>query len=259
MIGRLLAGGVLAGGIALAAVRLRVLSTSGGIAALVVGAAAAAAGWSWAALLILFFVSSSALSRLRAGAKERRVGDVVEKGGARDAAQVLANGGVFAACALGAVIAPDPTWRVAALGALAAAAADTWGTEIGTLAGGAPRSIASGRRLPPGMSGGITVVGTAAEVVGAAFMAFAALAAGWTGTSLAAFAGGIAGAVGDSVLGATLQERRWCDRCQYSTERRVHSCGSATRVSGGVPGFRNDAVNVACSLIGAAVALVVAS
>ena len=258
MIERLLAGSVLAGGIALAAVRLRVLAPSGGVAALAVGLAAAAAGWSWAVLLILFFVSSSALSRLRAAAKERRVADVVEKGGRRDAVQVLANGGVYAACAIGAVVVPDPAWRVAALGALAAAAADTWGTEIGTLAAGAPRSIVSGRPLAPGMSGGVTLAGTAAELAGAAFVAAAALAAGWTGTLLAGIAGGLAGAVGDSVLGATLQERRWCDRCQRTTERRVHACGEETRVVGGVTGFRNDGVNVACSLIGAAVALLVA-
>ena len=36
-----------------------------------------------------------------------------------------------------------------------------------------------------------------------------------------------------------------------STERRVHICGSTTRVVGGVPGARNDFVNVVCTMVGA--------
>ena len=257
MIERLLAGIALAGAIASAAWRLRSLTPSGAVAATIVGAAATAAGWSWAALLILFFVSSTALSRLRADAKERRVSAIVEKGGERDAAQVLANGGVFAACAVAFTFGPDPVWRVAALGALAAASADTWGTEIGTLAAGAPRSIVSGQRLDPGTSGGVTAVGTAAEVAGAAFLALGAALLGWPGMALAGLAGGVAGAIGDSLLGATVQERRWCRRCEAATERRVHPCGTPTRIAGGIAGFRNDGVNFASGLIGALVAVLV--
>src|SRR3954464_8873352 len=85
--------------IALAARRAGSLANSGAFAAVLVGTAAVAAGWSWGALLVLYFVSSSALSHAGGAEKERRTSGVVAKGGARDAVQVIANGGVFALCA----------------------------------------------------------------------------------------------------------------------------------------------------------------
>ena len=205
-----------------------------------------------------FFVASTALSRLGAARKEARTSDVVAKGGERDAVQVLANGGLFAVAALLDVVAPSPLWRAAGAGALAAATADTWATEIGTLVGGEPRSILSGRLVPAGTSGGVTLAGTAASAAGALFVALVALALGWgAGAAAAAALGGVAGATADSLLGATVQARRWCDRCERGTERPVHGCGRPTRAVGGIRWLGNDAVNALCSLAGALLAAAV--
>jgi uncharacterized protein (TIGR00297 family) len=240
--------------IALAARRARSLTDGGAAAATVVGTLAVAAGWAWGALLIAFFVSSTLLSRWRAADKERRTGAVVEKGGERDATQVLANGGVFAAAAAAMLLWPHPAWAAAGAGALAAAAADTWATEVGTLARGRPRALLTWRPVAPGTSGAVSAQGTAAMLAGAAFVALAARLLGLPGdVAVAALAGGVAGAVADSLLGATVQARRWCDRCDSATERRVHDCGAATRHAGGIAAVGNDAVNVACGVVGAAV------
>jgi uncharacterized protein (TIGR00297 family) len=207
-------------------------------------------------MMIAFFVASSALSRFRAAQKEARTGGVVAKGGERDAAQVLANGGLFALAAVGSLAYPSPLWWAAGAGALAAATADTWGTEIGTLVGHPPRSILDGRVVPPGTSGGVTLVGTLASLGGAAFLALVVAAAGWgRETALAVLAGGFGGALADSLLGATLQARRWCDRCERGTERDVHDCGSPSRPAGGVRWLGNDAVNALSGLAGAILAL----
>lgn len=258
MITRALAGFVLAGALALASRRARSLSPSGALAALGIGTAAAVAGWGWAILLIVFFVLSSALSRFRRATREARIGAIVEKGDERDAYQVLANGGVFAVAALFAGSTGQPLWGAAALGALAAAAGDTWATEIGTLFGGVPRSIVSLKLLPPGTSGGITVAGTLASVAGSTLVVAVAHLTGVGASPGAVFLGGVAGSLADSLAGATVQERRWCDACERFTERRVHSCGNATRVVGGVAGIRNDFVNVVCTIVGASVAMIVA-
>jgi uncharacterized protein (TIGR00297 family) len=258
MMERALAGLMLAGALALGAWRGRSLSSGGAIAAVAVGTAATVAGWNWAALLIAFFITSTALSRYRRSARDARIGDIVEKGDARDVVQVFANGGVFAAAALAGSITGDPNLAAGAAGALAAATADTWATEIGTLAGRLPRSIVSFQVLEPGTSGGVTVPGTLASAVGAAFIAVAALATGASAHLAPVFLGGLAGSLSDSLAGATVQERRWCERCSRFTERRTHSCGSATRVSGGVRGLRNDVVNLLCTLVGGGVALLMA-
>lgn len=184
---------------------------------------------------------------------------MVEKGGARDAVQVLVNGGVFAVTAMGFVLAPHSLWMAAGAGALAAAAADTWATEFGTWLGGTPRSAWNWRRVPPGTSGGMTRSGTIAMVGGALLVALLALVVRWGhGAAWGALAGGVAGAVADTVLGARLQERRRCLGCGEYTERLVHTCGSRTRRSRGVPGLNNDLVNLAATLVGSGVAWKVA-
>ena len=257
MIGRAVAGIALALAIALLARRARALDTGGAIAAVVVGTASMAAGWAWGALLLLFFGTGTALSRWRRTERERRTGSVIAKGGARDAAQVLANGGLYAAITLGvARWVPAPAaahlWAGAAAGAVAAATADTWATEIGSLVGGTPRSLRTGRPVAPGTSGAVSVAGTLAMIAGAATIAAAAWRLGLPQAAvLGALLGGIAGATADTLLGASLQERRWCPRCAAGTERALHDCGTPTTLVGGLSAIGNDAVNACCSAVGA--------
>lgn len=245
--------------VALAARRTRSLTTSGALAAALIGSLAVAAGWRWGALLIVYFLTSSGLSRLGADRKARRTASVIEKGGARDATQVFVNGGMFAVAAAGYLLTGNHVWRAVGAGALAAAAADTWATEVGTWLGGTPRSAWNWRRVPPGTSGGMTTAGTIAMCTGAAAIAVLVFLLQWGhGPSWGAAAGGIAGAVADTVLGATLQERRRCMGCGDYTERIVHSCGSRTRRARGIPGLNNDVVNLIASLIGSGIAYKVA-
>lgn len=258
LIGRLAAGFLLAAAIAAVARATRSLSTSGAIAAVLVGTSCVAAGWSWGLLLIAFFVTSTVLSRAGRAEKERRTGDVVAKGGERDAAQVLANGGLYAAAALGSLLLPWPGWPMLGAGALAAATADTWSTEIGTLARRPPRSIITWRPMPTGMSGGVSAPGTLAALAGAGCIALLARAMGWPPRVAAgAVVGGFAGGIVDSLLGATVQARRRCPRCETITERDVHGCGTPTLPAGGIPWLDNDRVNILSVLAGALVAAAV--
>jgi uncharacterized protein (TIGR00297 family) len=255
VIDRVVAGALLAAGIAGAGWHAHALTGRGAAAAAVIGTLAVAAGWNTGILLILYFVAATILTRAGAARKAQRVADIVAKGGRRDARQVIANGGAFAAAAAGALLWPHPVWMVAAAGALAASTADTWGTELGTLADGTPRLVTSWRPVPAGTSGAVSVPGLLATVAGAAFIATATISLGWTPADGAAVAGGgIAGALADSLLGATVQERRHCPSCNADTERPVHSCGAATRHAGGLAGLENDAVNLLSSTVGALVA-----
>jgi uncharacterized membrane protein len=85
-----------------------------------------------------------------------------------------------------------------------------------------------------------------------------ALALGWgSGVAFGAFAGGVAGSTLDSLLGATLQSRRWCPRCEQPTERTLHDCGTPTRITRGFVWFDNDLVNVLCGIAGGLLALAI--
>jgi uncharacterized protein (TIGR00297 family) len=242
--------------LSLAAWRARALSPAGAWSAVAVGTVTVIAGWSWTLVLLTFFASSSLLSRWRREAKERATGGVVEKGGERDAWQVAANGGVFALCALGATLWPSAMWTFAGLGALATATADTWATEVGTAIGGVPRTLWNGHPVPAGTSGAVSVAGTLAMIIGAIFLGTSAVLAGFGKEVLVPVVlGGVAGAVADTALGATIQERRWCARCAQATERLEHGCGAATTRRRGWAGLDNDVVNLTSCVAGAAVAL----
>ncbi|MFL5483367.1 MAG: DUF92 domain-containing protein [Gemmatimonadaceae bacterium] len=236
--------------------RAHALTTSGSVAGVVLGTVAITAGWSWGFLLLSLFASVTLLSRVRAAEKAKRVGVILEKGAERDAAQIIANGAVFTAAALASLIAPATGWYAIGAGALAFSAADTWATEIGILSPGDPYSIIGGR-VPVGTSGGISLIGTLGAIGGALFVAMEAMFAAWPVSFAGVVLGGVIAALADSFIGATLQERRWCDRCMTSTERTIHDCGTKTRINGGIRGLDNDTVNAACSAIGALIALVV--
>jgi uncharacterized protein (TIGR00297 family) len=256
LLARSLAGFTLAAILALASWHARSLAPSGAWAAVFVGTLATAAGWTWCALLLAFFVSASLLSHWRQREKATRTRGLVEKGGERDAWQVLANGGVFALCALGALVAPSSWWAIAGAGALAGAASDTWATEVGTAIGGQPHHVLRWRPVPPGTSGAVTPAGSLAMLAGAAFVGTIALVGGFGRQEAVAVAmGGVAGALADTLVGATIQERRWCPRCREATERQVHDCGSATERRGGWARLNNDVVNLTSTLVGAAVAV----
>jgi uncharacterized protein (TIGR00297 family) len=241
------------------------LNRSGALAAFVVGTIAVATGAAWGGYLVTWFALTSLLSRLGRERKARHVAAIVAKGGARDARQVFANGGVFALAALGTWwFAPQTSAHalLAAAGAaaLAAAGADTWATEVGTWARATAWSLRTGRRVVAGTSGAISLAGTAGLAAGALLWTLAAM---WLGVIEAAaipavLTGALAGATMDTLLGAWAQARRWCDRCNGATEQVVHVCGAATRVAGGVRWLDNDAVNLAATVTGALVAMALA-
>ena len=239
----------------------RSLSRSGAVAAVAVGTAVVAGGgWSWGVVLVLFFATSSALPNV--GGRRSRGTGVAARGAERDAVQVLANGAVAGSVSLLAARASLP-WQgplfAAFVGAVEAATADTWATEIGSLSRTPPRLVVCGRTVPPGTSGGVTVTGSLAAIAGAVLIAVAAaigVAAGWAAGDLpcllaGATLAGIVGAFADSLLGATVQAGYCCPSCAEPTERRVHRCGTQTRLVRGHPAVTNDVVNAAATLVGA--------
>ena len=232
--------------------RLGWLTAGGAVAAIALGTVSAAADWRWAVVLIAYFVVASLLTRFRAGIKRERMEDRVDKPGARDAVQVLANGGLFGGMALIYLFDPNQLWVAVAAGALATSSADTWATEIGALSGAEARSIIGFHPVPTGTSGGVTSLGSLAAVGGAGFVALVGWSVGWPTVALvAALAGGVFGALMDSVMGASVQARRHCERCNVMTEQKVHRCGFTTVVIGGVHWIDNDDVNALATLYGA--------
>ena len=252
-------GFLLASIVAFLAYRVHSLNRSGALAATVVGTIIfGLGGWQWAILLLLFFTTSSALSR---AFKKRKQGlnEKFSKGHERDAGQVFGNGGMATLFVLVHALYPESMigW-VGFAASLAAVNADTWATELGVLNPTPPRMITDiSKRVEKGTSGGISLFGTLASLLGAAVIALPAawFSQDWALLPLIALAG-LAGSLFDSLLGATVQAMYFCPTDQKETEKHpLHTCGTQTVQIRGWKWLDNDWVNFACSLFAVLVAL----
>ena len=135
-------------------------------------------------------------------------------------------------------------FAVACAGVMAESLADSLASKLGPLSKRQPRDLCTGKPVPTGLSGGVTLLGTLAEALGAAV-----IAAIWgVGTksfaaALVVFAAGFLGAMIDSVLGSRLQAKFRCPVCDALTERETH-CGEAGALVSGFRRITNDAVNL---------------
>jgi len=238
---QLLIGILLASIVAYAAYRAHSLSQSGAYASAFVGAIIfGLGGFSWAILLLTFFITSTALTR---SFKKRKQGlnEKFSKGGRRDAGQVFGNGGAATLFAALHFFFPSALWPwLGFAAALASVNADTWATELGVLNPTQPRMITDLRkRVEKGTSGGISLWGTGAALLGASVIgALAALLAPsaveasttdhWLLLLLVTISG-LLGSLFDSLLGATGQAMYFCPTDQKETEKYpLHTCGTPT-------------------------------
>ena len=258
-----LIGFALSGLIGLLSLRMRALSPNGAVAAFITGGLIFGfGGIAWGVLLVTFFITSSVLSKAFTRRKAA-FNEKFAKGSQRDWGQVLANGGLGAVLALVLAFFPkEPAIWLAFAGAMAAVNADTWSTELGVLSSTPPRLVSNWKVVERGTSGGVSLLGTASALAGAALIGLLTAAFTreggfwlvWGSVTL----GGLAGALFDSCLGATVQAIYHCPTCQKETERHPrHSCGTPTAQVRGWRWLNNDMVNFACSSMGALVALLV--
>lgn len=261
---QILLGFLLASLVALLAYRAHSLDRSGAYAAILVGTVVFGfGGWPWAVLLLTFFITSSGLSRAFRHRKQE-LGEKFAKGHERDAGQVLGNGGLAMLFVLVHAIFPQSIagW-VGFAASLAAVNADTWATELGVLNPAPPRMITDlRRRVEKGTSGGISLLGTIASLLGASVIALPAVLFSPVGTlnaghGLLIAACGLAGSLFDSYLGATVQAMYYCPADQKETEKHpLHNCGTETIQMRGWRWLDNDWVNFACSTFASLAAFV---
>jgi uncharacterized protein (TIGR00297 family) len=193
-------------GIALLSVLLNVVSPSGGVADAITGLIVLHfVGWGSYAVLWAFFLFGTIASKLGYARKEK-LGTAQSDRARRGARHALANTGVglWLAYAAGnrTHASSIPILPLALAGAFAAALADTFGTELGTLLGRRPFLLSRLRPVPPGTRGAVSGAGFLGGILGAALVAATGAAAGLYPFVLLwiVVAAGIVGSLAESVL-----------------------------------------------------------
>jgi len=260
-----LAAGAVCTALALGAWKAHILDSWGAITAFLIGFVTfvfPTDGWKWFVILLVFLTVSSYMTHYKYQDK-RKKGFAQEKGGARGWPNVAANGAIAGLLALLTLPLPSEHVLAAFLGAVATANADTLATEIGLLNPTDPRLITDLRRIvPAGTSGGISLLGELATILGALIIGIAAGILGMTGNPgwpLSVLIGttmiaGLAGCSIDSIIGATVQGIYKCRVCSKITENRKH-CGSPSIPVRGYKVIDNNVVNLIATICGAIVAV----
>ena len=245
-------GIALAGIVACVSFKLKFLTADGSAATfLLAGFIFGFGGWKWSVPIMTFFILSSLLFKFRK-TKNEKIELYFEKTGTRDYMQVLANGGLG-----GVLVIINLFWNLEInyylyLASLAAVCADTWATEIGTMARSATYNILTFEPVEQGISGGISLKGTSGAITGAFVISLSGIF--WSRISFASFFvalifSGVIGSFVDSILGATIQQQYKCKVCGKITERHFH-CNEQSEYYRGIKWINNDAVNVFAGLTG---------
>lgn len=217
------------------ALRRGSISASGAVVGLLFAFILSVASHTFFASLVAFFLAGSRATRFRAKRKSQFEADHVEGEGNRTWVQVLCNAGIGTQLALvylldcGSGERPidfnrdyHGSWlAMGVMSSLACSSGDTLASELGSVLGTEqPRLITTGRKVPRGTNGGVTVVGFVMSFVGGAIVGLGYWTVLWLtapathswATSPAqwpiVWVGGLAGLFGslvDSVLGATVQ------------------------------------------------------
>lgn len=179
--------------------------TSGVAIGALVYAAFHLAGLAVLGTALLLALTSSRTARRDRGAR----GEGHER---RTAANIWANCGVGASAAVFQIL--GATWGLELTAAwfvagITAGASDTVASEVGRALGGTPRAFPSGRPVPAGTPGAVSVVGTAAGATAAAVIALPAVALWLLPATFVApiVVASTAGAFVESALATTLESR----------------------------------------------------
>ena len=249
--------------LAIGAWSLRWLSVSGAISAFIIGIFTfwftKIDGW---LLLMLFFLTANILGKIsRSVTKQLDLG-MQKKSGRRDWAQVVANGGLAAASALFYGASTSRMALVMFGCAVAASTADTWAVEAGILSKTPPISIATGKPVPPGQSGGVSLLGTFSSLLGSLLIGLAWYGSfadfsdsSWIMCASIIVVSGFLGSVVDSLLGATLQGHYWDPEKNRITEHDNRD-SMPLELCRGIRWIDNDVVNFISNLVAVLIGII---
>ncbi len=199
---------LLSAGILLGAYRLKAISEDGIVAAILTAVTLYTLGGQWiGASLLIFFLLGSAVSKVK-NEHKRSAEQLQESGSRRNWKQVLCNSLPASVLLWLGLFYPNAgVLKLLSFAVFSAAAADTFSSELGMLFKGKVVHILTGKAVPSGVSGGVSLAGFLAGLLGSALLSLLAIPELGAEGFFIATGLGFSGTIVDSLLGATLQRK----------------------------------------------------
>ena len=180
-----------------------------------------------------------------------------KKSGPRDFIQVAANGLPATVCILLYALTDHRAFLVAFAAALTEALADSIASDVGVLSKKEPVSICRFRRIPKGLSGGVSLLGSLSSLAATVFCGaiYFLFFRSWQEAIAVVLLGNL-GCLIDSILGDLLQEKFRCPQCGKLTEKSQH-CDVQTVHATGIPHLDNCMVNLISNALTALAAVLI--
>lgn len=246
-------GSLAAAATAYATIKLQSLTVDGALAAaLLILCSCVFGGWFG---LVFFLCAYTAIALVDHILKKPTEQGTRKKHSPRNWTQVAANGSPAAVCILLYGITGKWAFLIGFTVALTEALADSTSSDVGIFSKKDPISICRFRRIPRGLSGGISLLGTLSSFGSTLFcgLLYFLFFRDFFGAAMVVLFGNL-GCLIDSILGDLLQEKFQCPKCGRLTEKHMH-CDIPTRHTAGIPGLNNSLVNLISNTLSAAAAV----
>lgn len=213
--------------------------------------------WQMVSLIIWAYVTLSIIDKIFDERIEKSVDGIHEKSGVRVASQVWVNGGAAVASIILFGITGRPSFMIGYIVAIGEAYADSLASDVGVMSSKPPVDICTFKPITNGLSGGISVLGSAASFLGV--LIYSVLSIILWQKSLFAFGiiifSSMIGCIFDSIIGSKLQIKYICNRCKTITEKKTH-CGERTIHYKGLQWLNNSMVNLISNVFSSIVGII---
>ena len=213
-------------------------------------------GWSLTTMVLSLYVISAIVSKITSKKYYAKY-NKQKKHIARGVLQILTNSSVAAAFAILYYIFKNVIFLYCAIAVIGEEFADSMASDLGRLSNKKPKDILGLREIIPGISGGISWLGTFMAFLGAVIAtlipyAFYTKTISWyIGLIICGIA--FSGTFIDSILGSGLQVLYKCLNCNNFVESKIHCDNQAVYVKG-VPWITNSMVNFLSGILTAGIA-----
>lgn len=221
------------------------IDKSGLIAGILVGLFFALSGGLIAvSMLLTFFVIGSIFTKYKYSYKER-IGAAEPRGGARGWRSVLSNLFFPSLALLLYQYTGSQKYFIAFLSSISCSLADTLASELGSLDSRGAWLISNFRKVPHGTSGAVSIIGTTSGFIGSFLIPLEAFLLGMVSFNsfLLASLLGFLSSIFDSLLGATIQAKYYCEDLERIVEDPSVCESSCFRLTG-LPWVDNHVVNL---------------